>query len=235
MDTAHICCLQGRIPASQEGALAFPTQHLADLTYQNVLQLLSVSDFANAPQNHLYLLSTFCQHPSRCHEKLKACHWNSDANILLVIQLINRGATVNHMALSRSGSSADGTTPLHACAAMRPSRYTTKDGFYETARVLMLAGGNPYQENLAGMSRSYEYPRRRGGHVLAQCKQRDTDLVDDLQALTSQALVTGLTPIDVAANRSNTHMKVLLEGCALFKGILILPIAKLFGGRPAER
>lgn len=66
------------------------------------------------------------------------------------MQLISRGATINHMALSRSGSGADGTTPLHACAAMRPGSRTTKEGFYEAARILMLAGGNPYQENLSG-------------------------------------------------------------------------------------
>lgn len=51
----------------------------------------------------------------------------------------------------------------------------------------------------------------------------------------SRSFSTGLTPIDVAANRNNIHMKVLLEGCALFKGTLTLPIAKLFGGKLMDR
>lgn len=45
----------------------------------------------------------------------------------------------------------------------------------------------------------------------------------------------GLTPIDVAANRNNMDMKMLLEGCALFKGYLNLPVPKLFGGKSADR
>lgn len=70
---------------------------------------------------------------------------------MTALQLLNRGAAVNHMALSRVGSSADGTTALHACAAMRSAGWSSEQAFYETARVLMLAGGNPFQENLSGV------------------------------------------------------------------------------------
>ena len=147
------------------------------------------------------------------------------------LQLINRGASVNHMALSRAGSSADGTSPLHACAAMRPSGDTAMEGFYETARVLMLAGGNPYQENLSGARR----------HTSRHCSQCDHHAVCTrcLHCHSCREapvlLCTGLTPIDVAANRNNRHMKVLLEGCALFKGTLALPTPKLFGAKISER
>ena len=57
---------------------------------------------------------------------------------------------VNHLSLSREGSTADGTSPLHSCAVMKFSGQVSPDHYYESARVLMLAGGNPYQENSSG-------------------------------------------------------------------------------------
>lgn len=66
------------------------------------------------------------------------------------MQLLHRGAFVNHLSVSRQGSTADGTTPLHACAVMKFRGQVPSDHYLESARVLMLTGGNPYQENASG-------------------------------------------------------------------------------------
>jgi len=67
------------------------------------------------------------------------------------VQLVHRGAVVNHLSMSREGSTADGTSPLHSCAVMKFAGQVSPDHYYEAARVLMLAGGNPYQENSSGL------------------------------------------------------------------------------------
>ena len=68
------------------------------------------------------------------------------------MQLIHRGAVVTHLSVSREGSTADGSSPLHSCAGMKFSGQVSPNHYYEVARVLMLAGGNPYQENSSGGS-----------------------------------------------------------------------------------
>ena len=66
------------------------------------------------------------------------------------MQLLHKGAMVNHLSVSRQGSTADGTTPLHACAVMKFKGQVPGDHYLESARILMLSGGNPYQENASG-------------------------------------------------------------------------------------
>lgn len=66
------------------------------------------------------------------------------------MQLLRRGGLVNHLSVSRQGSTADGTTPLHACAVMKFKAQVHADHYLESARLLMLSGGNPYQENASG-------------------------------------------------------------------------------------
>lgn len=68
------------------------------------------------------------------------------------MQLLHRGANVNHLSVSRKGSTADGTTPLHACAVMKFQSQVARDHYFESARILLLSGGNPYQENSSGYS-----------------------------------------------------------------------------------
>ena len=131
MDPPGLRSLPRRLQAGEKGRLCYKAAEWSEL-FSSILSCSdSVLEWASKPAR------------------------TADAAILSEVltaslQLINRGASVNHMALSRAGSSADGTSPLHACAAMRPGGDTAKEGFYETARVLMLAGGNPYQENLSG-------------------------------------------------------------------------------------
>lgn len=97
------------------------------------------------------------------------------------MQLLRLGAIVNHLSVSRQGSTADGTTPLHACAVMKLEDQVASDHYLECARVLMLSGGNPYQENASGKAKLYCHcklsklfydPQTSNRHILRnlQCK-----------------------------------------------------------------
>ena len=45
----------------------------------------------------------------------------------------------------------------------------------------------------------------------------------------------GLTPIEVAANQNNVQMKMLLEGCCVWKGTLAFKVPRVFGDKTKDR
>ena len=154
-----------------------------------------------------------------------------------MLQLLRQGAIVNHLSMSRKGSTADGTTPLHACAVMKFNGQVARDHYFESARVLLLSGGNPYQENASGSLPShhtYDLPKQQSttSNLLVLVK-RSSHKLPASGNLSHGA--TGLTPIEVAANQGNVPMKLLLEGCALFKGTLAFQVPRMLGDRTKDR